>query len=350
MGSNPKPPFCFSSNRFDVACLALFLLLFDLDYNCHFETMMKNIQSIAASLILVVSFVSGSRGDDLRTEKHVLSKVIEIREYRSNQSAASKAPVVLLIPGGGWLHCKHESVEPFVPLFTQAGYVVFSTNYRVVPEYPRPATWKADDPRFATWPAQIDDVRAAVWWIRGNAEKLKLNPDHLVAIGFSAGGMLAAHLACEERKDESGKLSSKVQGAITVGGPWDLRDVLVAKRNNRKTDIYPDPNSLGITMTLFGGTPETLVDESCPSIEQAWEASPQRLIQKDIAPILLLHGSRDQLVPAFQAERAHTKIEQVAPGSSTLKLFPIGHEVSADFLPPVKYFLEKVKKNISSQK
>lgn len=294
---------------------------------------------LAAASVLLCGTVAGQ---STTYTTHRISEVIEVREYRAPSTNQDAPPAIVLVPGGGWVSCKHEAVEPYAEPLTRMGYGVFSTNYRVAPTYPRPANWKSHDPRYATWPAQIDDVRTTIWWLRENADMLKINPNRIIAIGFSAGGLMAAHLACKDVKDETGRWSSQVQGAVCVGGPWDLRDVLEATKTKRTTDIYPDPNSLGITMTLFGGTPETLFAGTCPTLEQAWEASPMSIIQKGMSPVLILHGTKDHLVPVFQAERAHAQIQRVSPGSSTLKLAPVGHEVSPDFLPPLVEFLKAI--------
>lgn len=280
--------------------------------------------------------------DKPNVTKHHVSDVIELREFRSSSTPVENAPVVLLIPGGGWVTCEHDAVKPFAELLCEMGYSAWSTNYRLAPTFPKSKDWAVDHPRYAVWPAQLEDVQTSVWWLRQNAKRLNINPDRVIAIGFSAGGMLAAHLACHDVRDRTNQWSSKVHAAVCVSGPWDLRDVLIAAKTNRQDDAYPDPSSLGITMTLFGGTPDTLREGTRPSLEEAWQASPMSFIDKDISPILLLHGTKDRLVPVFQAQRAHAEIERVAPGKSTLMLSDAGHEVLSDYFEPLVTFLKRV--------
>ncbi len=290
-------------------------------------------------LIVLAATPSFSQGQELSTEKVHLSDGVDLAIFRSEKTPKSNAAAVVLIPGGGWLTCDPNSVKVYCEHLAGMGFVAISTTYRVVPTYPKPANFDASDKRYATWPAQLDDVRSSIWWIRSNAERLGVEPSKVASIGFSAGGLLSAHLACADVKDPSGQWSCKVERSIVVGGPWDLKDVLEAHRTQRKSDAYNDPNSLGITMTLFGGIPETLVAGTCPSLEQAWQASPQRLIDKDVSPVLILHGTKDQLVPVFQATRAHQKIESLAKGRCILKLVEVGHEVSPEFYAPMIEFL-----------
>lgn len=301
-----------------------------------------------AFLVAIVGAALGcssiAPAQEVSTKNEHLADGIDVCVYRSAKTPTKNALTVLLIPGGGWLSCDAGAVKVYGEYLARTGFVAVSTTYRVVPPYPRPASLKPDDKRYATWPAQIDDTQTAVYWLREHAVELGIDPNNVASMGFSAGGMLSAHLACSDKKDPSGKWSCKVQRAITVGGPWDLKDVLVAFRSKRTKDPYTDPNSLGITMTLFGGTPESLVDGSCPSVAQAWEASPQKWISEDISPILILHGTKDKLVPTFQATRAHERIESLAKGRSILKLFDVGHEVTAEFYPPLIEFLQAMKK------
>ena len=299
---------------------------------------------LAVTIGLGLGCASATQAQEISTKNEHLADGIDVCVYRSAKTPAKNAPTVLLIPGGGWLSCDAGAVKVYGEYLAKTGFVAVSTTYRVVPPYPRPAALKPDDKRYATWPAQIDDTQTAVYWLREHADELGIDPNNVASMGFSAGGMLSAHLACSDKKDPSGKWSCKVQRAITVGGPWDLKDVLVAYLSKRTNAPYTDPNSLGITMTLFGGTPDSLVDGSCPSLDQAWEASPQKWISEDISPILILHGTKDKLVPTFQATRAHDRIEAIAKGRSILKLFDVGHEVSAEFYPPMIEFLQAMTK------
>lgn len=254
-------------------------------------------------------------------------------------------PVLLFIPGGGNLVADPELMRPFCEYYAQLGFITASTSYRVVPPYPRPVGFDPNDPQYGVWPAQIDDVRKVVWTLRQFAPQIQANPNRIAAIGASAGGTLAAHLGMTDVLDPTGVYSSKVQRVVSMSGAWDFRDVLQKFRISMTYPIipnpYPDSNSLGIVMTMFGGTPETLVDGTNPSLIQAWAASPRSLIPANastMAKTLLLHGTQDTLIPSFQASTPCQEINAISSGKCTLLLYNIGHTVSLDYLTPMNQF------------
>ncbi len=262
-----------------------------------------------------------------------------------NSPWGTQKPVLLFIPGGGNLVADPEQVRPFCEYYAQFGFITVSTSYRVVPPYPRPAGFDPNDPQFGVWPAQLEDVRKVVWTLRQFAPQIQANPNRIAAIGASAGGTLAAHLGLVDVKDPTGVYSSKVQRVVSMSGPWDFKDVLEKFRLSLTFGLpnpYPDTNSLGIVMMMFGGTPETLAANTNPSLDQAWAASPQSLIASNagtMAKTLLLHGTQDTLVPSFQATKACQAINNVSAGKCTVLLYNIGHTVTLDYLNPLNQFL-----------
>src|SRR5438309_7705640 len=87
-------------------------------------------------------------------------------------------PVVLCIHGGGWRQGNRQQMSKTIEVLAGRGFVAVTPSYRLAPD--------------AKYPAQVEDVKAAVRWVRANAKTYKANPDRIGAIGFSAG----AHLAC----------------------------------------------------------------------------------------------------------------------------------------------------------
>src|SRR5581483_10127968 len=89
------------------------------------------------------------------------------------------------------------------------GYVVFAVNYTLAPR--------------ARWPAQLEDVQAALRWIRAHAASYGIDPRHVFAWGGSCGGHLAAMLALRDDPLGDGEpLHGRVQGAIDAFGDGDL--------------------------------------------------------------------------------------------------------------------------------
>ena len=126
--------------------------------------------------------------------------------------ADGRLPLVVWIHGGAWWAGSKEGC-PAVPLVGK-GYAVASINYRLS--------------QHAVFPAQIEDCKAAIRWLRANAVKYHLDPDHVGVWGESAGGHLVAMLGttgnAKELEGTGGNLdqSSHVQCVIDWFGPSDL--------------------------------------------------------------------------------------------------------------------------------
>lgn len=87
-------------------------------------------------------------------------------------------PAIVCIHGGGWRNGTGKGFNRIAKYFAERGYVAVSISYRLSGEAP--------------FPAQIQDCKAAVRWLRANAERYGINPDRIGATGHSAGGHLAA--------------------------------------------------------------------------------------------------------------------------------------------------------------
>lgn len=187
--------------------------------------------------------------------------------------SGTKRPCVLVIHGGGWMGGDRTHHDDLTWKFAQQGYVAATVGYRLAPAH-----------RF---PAQVNDVKCAVRYLRANAEKYGLDPDHIGAIGFSAGAHLSMMLGVTDRKDglegESGSAeqSSRVQAVVAFFGPTDLL-----------ADDIPE-RVLGILKEFIGGTKHD-------KREQYVKASPITYVTPDDAPMLLYQGTRDPLVPHTQ--------------------------------------------------
>ena len=143
-----------------------------------------------------------------------------------------KLPVIVWIHGGAWTEGTKNRL--WIPWIAAENYAVASIDYRLSGEMP--------------WPAQIHDCKAAVRWLRANAEKYGLDPARVAAAGDSAGGHLAAMLGVTGgMKEFEGDLgnprqSSAVQAAIDFFGPADLPELAgednvraaLAGQNNRR--------------------------------------------------------------------------------------------------------------------
>lgn len=185
------------------------------------------------------------------------------------KDAGQPLPVILWVHGGGWVG-GDKSGGPALR-FAQKGYAVALMNYRFS--------------QHAIFPAQIQDCKAAVRWLRANASKYGLDADHIGAWGSSAGGHLVALLGTTadvkafEGTGGNQDQSSRVQAVVDWFGPTDFLTVGAKDTRTR----------------LLGGDPQK-------NREKAIKASPMTYVSKDAAPFLIMHGDLDATVPISQSE------------------------------------------------
>jgi len=183
-------------------------------------------------------------------------------------------PLIIWIHGGAWT-VGSKSLEVQVPLnYLRDGYAVASVEYRFSQD--------------ALFPAQIEDCKAAVRWLRANAAKYQIDPDRFGAWGASAGGHLVAMLGTTGNvKDfdvgENLNVSSKVQAVVDYFGPADLVHMTG----------HTGPGSP--EAKLIGGPIQDNPDK-------ADRASPVFYVTKDAPPFLIAHGDADNAVPFNQSE------------------------------------------------
>jgi acetyl esterase/lipase len=190
------------------------------------------------------------------------------------EKADHRLPCVVFIHGGGWRGGNFKVHVPQILQFAERGFVSATIQYRLVPK--------------ARWPAQIEDVKCGVRFLRANADKYHIDPERMGAVGFSAGAHLSMLLGTMDKADGlegSGghaDQSSKVQAVVAFFRPTDL----AAK------DFPANVN--GMIHDFLGGLP----DEK-PEVFRA--ASPITYVDKSDAPTLIYHGTKDVLVPYNQA-------------------------------------------------
>ncbi|MBI5771540.1 MAG: sulfatase-like hydrolase/transferase [Verrucomicrobia bacterium] len=218
--------------------------------------------------------------------------------YVPQKTPAKPLPVVLWIHGGGWKSGSKESC-PLTWLAAE-GYAVVSLGYRL--------SWAA------RWPAQLEDARAAIRWLRTHAAKYALDPAHVVVSGGSSGGNLAgvvgtAPVAAGET------VSSRVQGVIDFYGASDVltMPVNVPGPGRTETDLA---NSNAAK--LLGG-----IVRDRPDVAKSM--STLHLVTPDDPPFLIIHGDKDDQVPLGQSERLHARLRETGVASEFIVLPGAGH-------------------------
>jgi acetyl esterase/lipase len=199
---------------------------------------------------------------------------------------------VVLIHGGGWTSFDKGTMRAMGMFLARSGFVAFSVDYRLFHGTEN------------QWPTQLDDVQRAVRWIRANAAKYRIDPNHIGAFGHSAGAQLAALLGMETTRDNSdpalAKYSSRVQAVVDASGPSDFT-----------TDRDSDGDAF--LSAFLGG--------DYAHHPEIWrDASPVFHVSKSDSPFLIIHGTQDTDVPMAQAEELADKLKQAGVSVKLVKV------------------------------
>ncbi len=213
-----------------------------------------------------------------------------------------RLPGVVLIHGGGWAAGSRKLHVDLIERLAARGYVAATVSYRFAPLHP--------------WPAQIHDVKAAVRYLRENADTFRLDPAKVGAMGFSAGAHLALLLGTADPDDKlegeaaPGAPSSKVQAVVAWFGPTDLG-----------AEDYPAP-SRRLIEGLLG-----------PAARKGpGGASPISFASRGDAATLIFHGTKDAIVPVTQATLMATALTQAGVKGEVVLLLGEGHGWGGDLL------------------
>ncbi|MHB8793445.1 MAG: alpha/beta hydrolase fold domain-containing protein [Thermoleophilia bacterium] len=215
-------------------------------------------------------------------------------------TANGPAPVVMYVHGGGWTKGDKQdgAGAAAIPSLQEAGFLVVSVNYRLAPEY--------------QFPAQIEDVKCAVRYLRANAEKYALGPERIGAWGGSAGGHLVSLLGVMDDDDGlegscgNQDESSRVQAVVDMFGPSDL---------TRRFEGGAIGQALGAR--VFG------TSDSGSEILKI--ASPVTYVTADDPPFLILQGDSDMLVPPDQSQGLYDILKAAGVPATLVMVKNAGH-------------------------
>jgi acetyl esterase/lipase len=214
------------------------------------------------------------------------------------------APAVVCIHGGGWAGGDRAHWRGICEHLARRGYVAVTISYRFAPAHP--------------FPAAINDAKAAVRWLRANAQRLKIDPERIGALGDSAGGHLSQFLGVTggvpefDRDGANLDRSSRIQCVVNFYGPNDL------------TRMYGEVPEVSKLLTNFLGG----------DLEHARRnhvlASPIAWVTPDAAPTLLIQGSVDKVVPHEQAVLMRDRMQTADVPVELMTVEGAGHGFSGD--------------------
>lgn len=220
-----------------------------------------------------------------------------------------KLPLIIWIHGGGWA-AGDKYPCPAGPLLKE-GFAVASVNYRLSHE--------------AIFPAQIEDCKRALSYLRKNAAAYNLDSNRIGVWGASAGGLLASLMgttgdAREPKWAHIDGVSTRVEAVCDWCGPSDL---LTIKQQSGPGVVMDHGSPVGPVSHFLGGT----VSEKS---DLAREASPVFYAQPTNAPFLIMHGETDELVPCAQSQELEKALRKAGVPCRLIVVEKGGHDFYSD--------------------
>ena len=213
---------------------------------------------------------------------------IRLDVYRPAAEAAGPRPAIVQVHGGAWVvGSRAEQGIPLLNHLAANGWVGVNIDYRMSP--------------FATWPDHVVDVKRAIAWVREHAGELGVDPGFVAITGGSAGGHLTAlaALTAGDRSLQPGfeDADTTVQAAVPFYGVYDLLD-------ERRVHL-PLLHSWILEPLVFKA-------RRAEHPERFRDASPTHRVHRDAPPFLVIHGTRDSLVPPADARGFVERLRSVS--------------------------------------
>jgi acetyl esterase/lipase len=236
------------------------------------QTMYGKRPGAARSMLVRRTF---AHGKDIPYGPHGSRNLLDVWRHE-NLPKSAKAPVLLQVPGGGWVTGnKQAQAYPLMSHLAERGWVCVAMSYRLSPR--------------ATWPEFLVDVKKALAWIQTNIADHGGDPDFVAITGGSAGGHLSSLAALTANRPEYQPgfedVDTSVKAAVPLYGVYD----------------WVDEDRIG-----HSGLPRMLERmvvkaKKAADLTPYQSASPMHQIHADAPPMFLLHGTNDSLVPVEQA-------------------------------------------------
>jgi acetyl esterase/lipase len=217
-----------------------------------------------------------------------------------------RAPAAVYVHGGSWVSGDFDTggfiVNQIGSALSAQGFVVVSVNYRLGPNGP--------------WPAQIEDVKCAIRYLRANAAALHVDPAAIGAWGQSAGGHLVGLLGTASPAagwdvGAYSNESSRVEAVVDMAGPSDL----VTMGDQGDSGLVQDS-----FISLLGAVAPTHLGAALKA------ASPVTYIAKGDPPFLILHSDNDRIVYPQQSEELSWDLSANAVPNQLVIVKGAGHE------------------------
>ncbi|MDZ4657766.1 MAG: alpha/beta hydrolase [Bythopirellula sp.] len=251
-------------------------------------------------LFLVLNTVQAGEFDTKYGETYVERETGPLKADLYIPRGAGPHPGVLVVHGGAWAMGTRAQLSGVAQRLAQQGFSAVAISYRLAPK--------------SKFPAQIEDCKTAVRWMREHAADLKLDPTRIGGFGYSAGAHLVALLGTTDAEDGLEGVekpvdlpSSRLQAVVGGGTPCDFRAMPL------------DERFLGFWL---GGTRREVP-------EQYRLASPAAFVSDDDPPMFFFHGEKDELVPLFSPQRMCDSMKTCGCNAELYVVPRIGHVAAA---------------------
>lgn len=208
--------------------------------------------------------------------------------WRPKDLPVEPAPVMIFVPGGAWIHGGRQlQGYALMSYLAQQGWVCLSVNYRVAPHH--------------RWPRHITDVKTAIAWARANVDRFGGDRNSIAIAGCSAGGHLAALAGLtpndpEMQTELPAGSDTSVDAVVGIYGRYDWED-----RSTPERDRFVDFLERVVVKRKIDRHPEIFR-----------KASPIAAVHPDAPPFLIIHGSRDSVIPVAQARSFVERLRAVS--------------------------------------
>ncbi|HEX3134897.1 MAG TPA: alpha/beta hydrolase [Planctomycetota bacterium] len=218
---------------------------------------------------------------------------------QSPSPAKQPRPAVVFIHGGAWSGADRTNGHPLIRLLAANGFVAVSIDYRLSGQ--------------AAFPAQLEDCKCAVRFLRAHAQQYHLDPKRIGVAGGSAGGHLAALVG----------LTPRTAGLEGNGGWDDISSQVAAV-----ADLYgiSDMAALFDEKTLVDAAKKLMRTTPQENPERYRQASPLALVNASAPPFYLAHGDRDTTVPFSHSQKLADALKAQRVEASLRVMTGQGHE------------------------
>jgi acetyl esterase len=230
--------------------------------------------------------MTATSAEVLRDIEYSTPENISLRLDASIPEGPGPFAAAILVHGGGWVGGSRKvDVAPLFKPLSDAGIAWFSIDYRL-----------ATDPMH--FGVAVQDVEAAVRFVKARADQYRIDPDRIALIGESAGGQLAGMAALSNSRDND------VKAVVAIYAPTDLVSLL------KTSGLIPSQ----IRDSLLGTPFEGLL------VARLAQLSPIEKVRPGMPPFLMIHGTADQLVPFAQSRAMCSRMQTVGASCQLFKV------------------------------